>query len=690
MSLYKSGFIGGKFRDEIEAQINLRQTNIGNDSRTPNVISRLNSNTGWVKLTSAVNVSDDFAKRQLNSQGGTYLAQNNVLMGGSLYYNQSKNQYGLKQGFGTLPSNSYNTNPNNQLGIRPMPGINNVTVASKSRFGSLRTATVYFQCWDLQQLEIMDLLYMKPGYSLLLEWGHTVYFDNKSKYTTSTKTIDMFNGNLNKEKIYEEIYRKSTEQTNGNYDAMFGPVKNFSWTSRTDGGYDCMVEIVTIGDVVESLKINSSNSTVEKDPNLIGDESRSILSSLLYKIIKLSQSEGRHSLLSIKEIFSSDLKGENISDKTMFEDMCSSYTVPFKQIGSSQANPHVYIPLGGLLSIIKQNCLLYGDDVDNTSYVDIDFDMDENYCLSNPYQMSIDPQICLIDTNPTIQALNYSKINSIINKAGYKNEDYLGKHMRVLINVQHVLDTLKNMTENNPDRAVYLHKFLEKIVNDISLATGNINRFSVGYDVVSNSVKIYDTQRLPNTPNDNFTNINLYGKNSLVTSYNLSSKIFTSMVTMIAISAQNDTAALGIDGTAFSKISDQISDRVIPRKLDKNSIQTQQLNNASKTNLAIENSRKLISYIRSLNSYQYSINDIGNCKLALKDYLVYMISHNPSKNKATPIVPIELSITLDGISGIRIGEQFSIPTNVLPAAYKTNNGVASFSWVTSLFQTTLT
>lgn len=58
-----------------------------------------------------------------------------------------------------------------------------------------------------------------------------------------------------------------------------------------------------------------------------------------------------------------------------------------------------------------------------------------------------------------------------------------------------------------------------------------------------------------------------------------------------------------------------------------------------------------------------------------------MISHNPSKNKATPIVPIELSITLDGISGIRIGEQFSIPTNILPAAYKTNNGKRKINFI---------
>jgi hypothetical protein len=39
---------------------------------------------------------------------------------------------------------------------------------------------------------------------------------------------------------------------------MFGFIKNYSWKARMDGGYDCTTEIISIGEVIESLKVNYS------------------------------------------------------------------------------------------------------------------------------------------------------------------------------------------------------------------------------------------------------------------------------------------------------------------------------------------------------------------------------------------------------------------------------------------------
>ena len=39
---------------------------------------------------------------------------------------------------------------------------------------------------------------------------------------------------------------------------MFGYVKNYSWSAREDGGYDCSTTIVSVGEVLESLKVNYS------------------------------------------------------------------------------------------------------------------------------------------------------------------------------------------------------------------------------------------------------------------------------------------------------------------------------------------------------------------------------------------------------------------------------------------------
>jgi hypothetical protein len=67
----------------------------------------------------------------------------------------------------------------------------------------------------------------------------------------------------------------------GNYDALFGKVSNFSWSFNPDGSYDIELTIISLGDVVESLKTNLSvdkstfefikaagtpSSTTESDP----------------------------------------------------------------------------------------------------------------------------------------------------------------------------------------------------------------------------------------------------------------------------------------------------------------------------------------------------------------------------------------------------------------------------------------
>ena len=67
------------------------------------------------------------------------------------------------------------------FGYRPMPGITGLDIEHKASYGSLRQATVKFQCWDIHQLEQLELLYMRPGYTALIEWGWLPYIDNSGK-----------------------------------------------------------------------------------------------------------------------------------------------------------------------------------------------------------------------------------------------------------------------------------------------------------------------------------------------------------------------------------------------------------------------------------------------------------------------------------------------------------------------------
>ena len=43
---------------------------------------------------------------------------------------------------------------------------------------------------------------------------------------------------------------------------MYGIIKNFVWSMNTAGGYDCSVDIISVGEILESIKVDISPSTI--------------------------------------------------------------------------------------------------------------------------------------------------------------------------------------------------------------------------------------------------------------------------------------------------------------------------------------------------------------------------------------------------------------------------------------------
>ena len=243
MSIFRS-----TFSNFVKNQLKLRQNAI--QGRSPQAIQQLNSRNAWTRMTSAVDVGGDNGA----------LAKSYILQSGTLNSNNN-----LKSGIGnSFDNNAYSNtaqdgNPYTR-GIRPMPGITSVELKSMTAYGSLRQAVVNFQCWDMKQLEDLELLYMRPGYTVLLEWGWVPYFDNKGNYKSNfTDYYDIINKvsdiQNNQPKIYKALYDKSVN-SGGNYDAMYGKVQNYSWSARPDGGYDCQTTIISIGEIIDSLKVN--------------------------------------------------------------------------------------------------------------------------------------------------------------------------------------------------------------------------------------------------------------------------------------------------------------------------------------------------------------------------------------------------------------------------------------------------
>ena len=150
-------------------------------------------------------------------------------------------------------------------GIVPMPGIVDATVRTKSAYGSLREAKINFEVHSQRQLEIMEMLYMRPGYMVLLEWGWCPYINNngdivKNLELVEDKTNNLYTNDITQEELHASI-NSLKESSNGNYDGLIGFVKNFGFKARDDGGYTCFTELTSMGEVLESLKIPSLSVT---------------------------------------------------------------------------------------------------------------------------------------------------------------------------------------------------------------------------------------------------------------------------------------------------------------------------------------------------------------------------------------------------------------------------------------------
>lgn len=140
------------------------------------------------------------------------------------------------------------------FGIVPMPGIVDADIRTKTAYGSLREAKVNFVCHNRRQLEVLELLYMRPGYPLLLEWGWDPFISNEGKRESYFPYLnEWFEEESSINQINAEIVRRK-KVAGGNYDGFVGFVKNFEITSRDDGGYNCSTELVAMGEVLEGLK----------------------------------------------------------------------------------------------------------------------------------------------------------------------------------------------------------------------------------------------------------------------------------------------------------------------------------------------------------------------------------------------------------------------------------------------------
>jgi len=468
-----NNIIGESFKPYVEGQIKTRQSKLSLVSnRDPDLLKYINNKTSWVRLSSGVNVTADKARELgVSTLSGNALAQSSILFSARKYTKFIQNndpekwdgQFTAGVGY-NLPNPSYgytpgvaSKTPSSNYGLVPPAGIISANIKPLSQ-GSLREATVQITCHNLPQFKIIEALYLRLGYSMLLEWGHTFWYDSKGNLHSDMPDwlhAGFILGHYNQDAVLENL-EKQREYTCGNYDGFFGRVTNFSWNFRPDGGYDITLNMRAVGDVIESLKLNvnipsstsssiSATSSDEPLPPVVANKDKSSLHKILFSIAKeldIQQNNGRYlngfaeagrANLSTPEIIritkqhaQFDLGKANYQDPNEINDKANNiltyqegYMAVFESITadpseSDSTGNFFYIKLGTLLRIVESFLLKYDTTREkNGTYAPlfyIDHDFDTNLCLTIPRQISLDPHICLLppgslnSTSPSGQA----------------------------------------------------------------------------------------------------------------------------------------------------------------------------------------------------------------------------------------------------------------------------------------------
>ena len=148
---------------------------------------------------------------------------------------------------------------------RPMPGLKSADITFKGGVRALREATVQWTCWDWEELNILMPHFLAHGKTVLLEWGWA-YDGGQEENFKSFILYDKVGVPYIGASAFDTGYIEKVIDQNGDFDMMVGIIKNFEFTTREDGGFDCTTIITSVG---ASILNNPEPNEVALDPGIV-------------------------------------------------------------------------------------------------------------------------------------------------------------------------------------------------------------------------------------------------------------------------------------------------------------------------------------------------------------------------------------------------------------------------------------
>ena len=682
--------IGEGFSPAISGQVASRQKVFGAKTRSNSQLKYMNGNSAWIKLSSSVNV-DAIRASNLGLQfSGEDVAKNYVLFGGTSKDSGTKLRSGLDEGY---------TVGGFAQGYRPQPGITSFETKNKNR-GSLREATLNIKAFDTQQFNIIDVLYLRLGFGVLVEWGHSLYVDNSGEVqeitSADTLTSDFLNGTYNNDP--DKLRTAITDKRNtlqGNYDAFYAKIVNFDWTYEADGSYNITLKLVSWGDIIESLKINilpktkyqvSAETQQSNEEN--AQESETDKEFINYSRYKNSISYDFWNITNKQYIKTSTVSNNNetlkVYDNTFATEMgfsSGSDLITYTEF-TGYDEERYYVRFGGFLHYLNENRLLYINKDKNKKLISIDTDENTNIIFTTPYVLSSDPRKCIVKSPITFQGQVFKVFDGLPKDFKTELEGVtLGKLMNVYLNFKFIIESIDSNKDDKGNTDLF--SLLKALCDGINSSLGNLNSIEPSIDEDTNVITFIDETAIPNrdailaskgkevVP----TIFEMYGykENSspFVTEMGIKTEITNQLATMLTIGAQANGVAVGEDATAFSKWNEGLTDRVkkiVTDSEETNNEEEEETTNNDYSDVIKEYCNFVTQMIDqkfddSLDSFPDILSNFLNYKQGQESIL------KQTASTTLGFIPINLNLTFLGLSGIKIYQKFTVNSYFLPANY---------------------
>jgi hypothetical protein len=353
-----------------------------------------------------------------------------------------------------------------------------------------------------------------------------------------------------------------------------------------------------------------------------------------------------------------------------------------------------------------------------------DYDTESNLMYLNPSQISIDPRVCVINKVLVDNAFTYRFLPDgepfIFSGITTPSKSEYGQIMNIYVNFRYIIDKLDQLVDVETN-SITLIDFLKSIMSGISGALGGMNQLEVFVDEITNTIKIIDRNPFPDSEkviehfarsgsiqsssydiDDKYAKFYLYGYNpdnnqsGFIRDFKFKTELSPAMSTMITVAAAANSSVVGENSTALSRLNNGLKDRYKDLISNTNDGTTNKVSLVTKyadIYTQMENQffglyTSYVYFISKLEKFNYSDGEIDTYKDAITtlikyeqlyrdayiDYELAKQNIDPKTRKSrlqpgTGFIPFNLSLTMDGLSGMKINSKFLIDATYLPSNY---------------------